>query len=399
MGSVQPPSSPSTPSTPPNDPLHSLQPASIDNPAFRRRQSDERVLNPSAPSQGTSMSPEVFQRNRSPEIATFSKHSSSDLPNIPHTNTNHHPLPLGNPSQLIQSQPLGILQQAYGGQHPNPSTNSLNDWKQSTSLPHNSPGPLPQSRELINRNLSPPPSPSSFRPHASSLSSLQRGQEPLITSVTHPNSTDLPPGTILAVPADNLDANAILIIPDNPQSHNHQNKRTAINQYTSLPSSLPPPHTSPPDFQRVLSPDPHYISPPSTPLSLRSSCSPSVPPTRHDVVVNLSANSPNDYSAIAVSSRSIQPSSVNCFEEDVRKDLETQPSVESIAYGGLDGGAEEICVPETQNSEPAAVPQQIDVDTNHEPMNPDEAAVPVPQAPLPLTAALVETNPINDTTT
>ena len=85
------------------------------------------------------------------------------------------------------------------------------------------------------------------------------------------------------------------------------------------------------------------------------------------------------------------------FEEDVKKELETQQSIESL---GLNGGAEERCVPEIQNSEHAIIPQQLDVNANHEPVDHDEAAsVPVPQAPLPLTAALVETNPYNGTTT
>ena len=202
-----------------------------------------------------------------------------------------------------------------------------------------------------------------------------------------------PPGAILAVAADNLNANAILTISDNRQSHNHQNERTVINQYASPPSSLSPLHPSP-DFQRVLPP---YISPPSTPLFLHTSFAPSVPPTRQELMTNLSANSPSDYSASAVLSPDIQPLSVNDSEEDVRRDLEAQPSFESIACGGLDGGAEEICVPETLNSGQAAVPQQLDVDTNHEP---DEAAaVPAPQASLPLTSVLVELNPDNGTIT
>ena len=87
-------------------------------------------------------------------------------------------------------------------------------------------------------------------------------------------------------------------------------------------------------------------------------------------------------------------------EQGVINNLAVQQSSESFACGGLSGGAEEICVPETQNSKHAANPQQLDFKENHEPINHGEAAaVPGPQASLPLTAALVETNPDNGITT
>lgn len=80
--------------------------------------------------------------------------------------------------------------------------------------------------------------------------------------------------------------------------------------------------------------------------------------------------------------------------------LAAQQSFESFVCGGLNGGAQEICVPGTQKSERATVPQQLDVRENHGLVNHDKAtAVPVPQVPLPLTAALVEINPDNGTTT
>lgn len=155
MESVQ---SPSSPSSLPKGLLH--QPASID---FRRRRSDERVFNPSAPSQGTSRSPETFQRNRLPEIGTLSTSVGvyspfNYLSNIPHTNMQYHPFP---PSQLMQSQSLGILQQAYVGDNTLPSpplgTSEMPytgiyshvNWQQSTSLPQNSLGAYPQSQESI----------------------------------------------------------------------------------------------------------------------------------------------------------------------------------------------------------------------------------------------------------
>lgn len=117
-------------------------------------------------------------------------------------------------------------------------------------------------------------------------------------------------------------------------------------------------------------------------------------------MANLSANSPSDYSATAVSSPDTQQPSVDRFEENVKEAQETQQYFESFACDGLNGGAEEICEPEAQHLEDAAAPQPLDVKTSHGPLNRDEAAaVPVQQAPLPLTAAVVETNPDNGITT
>ena len=156
MASDQPPIAPTTSS---KDPLHSPQPASIDNPALQARRSDERLLDPSAPSQGASMFPEMFQGNSLPEIGALSTpigvHSySSNIPNIPHTNMHYRQLPLGTPSQLIQLQPWGVLQHPYVGQpqtiHPYPATGiPFHDWSQSGFLPQNSLGPHPQVQDLI----------------------------------------------------------------------------------------------------------------------------------------------------------------------------------------------------------------------------------------------------------
>ena len=119
-----------------------------------------------------------------------------------------------------------------------------------------------------------------------------------------------------------------------------------------------------------------------------------MPPTLLELIAKLS------YSAALICSQGIQQPNVNYYNKDDKKELETQQSLESFACDGLNGGAEEIRVPESQSGEHTAAPQKLDVKVNPEPMNRDEAAaVPVPQAPLPLTAALVETNPDNGTTT
>ena len=144
MESAQLPSSPSS------------LPANTDNPTFHHRRSEERMFNPSEPSQGTSMSPERSQRNRLSDMGTFSPwvdaySCSSSTPNIPHPDVHHNPPFLDNSSQLIQSQSLGISQRAYVGRptlHPNPATNlSRQDLQQSTSLPQTSLSPPLQSQE------------------------------------------------------------------------------------------------------------------------------------------------------------------------------------------------------------------------------------------------------------
>ena len=287
-----------------------------------------------------------------------------------------------------------------------PSLFRSTDASSSQSAPRSSPLPVapahtPLSPTSLTRcytasapppNLRPPPSPPSFRPHASSVSPLQHGQEPPMTSVPGPPSMYIPPGAILVVPAHNPSALPLLMIPYNQQSHhsvyNHQSERTPMNRYAS------------PSPQRVSSPPPRYRSSLSTLLSPHTPFAPSMPPTGHELMANLSAKSPSDYTATAVSSPDIEQPSVDCLEEDVKEGRETQQFFESFACDGLNGGTEEICVPETQHVGDAAGPQQLDVNTNHEPMNHDEAAaVPVQQAPLPLIAALVETNPDNGTTT
>src|SRR5258706_1654018 len=60
---MEPDQPPSTPSTHPSDPLHSLRPPSTDRRPFQDNRSDERLLDHSAPSQGTSMWPGIFQGN------------------------------------------------------------------------------------------------------------------------------------------------------------------------------------------------------------------------------------------------------------------------------------------------------------------------------------------------
>ena len=74
----------------------------------------------------------------------------------------------------------------------------------------------------------------------------------------------------------------------------------------------------------------------------------------------------------------------------------TQQPFESFVRGGSSDGANTIYVLGAQNREQAAVPQQLDVRINHEPMGHSQATpIPVPQASLPLTATPVETNPDN----
>ena len=189
MRSDQPPI---PPNTHPRDPLHSHQPASIDNPAFQGSRSEEVLLDPPAPSQGTPVCPEIFLL---PEIDPFSTLRSypSSIPNIPRTNPS---FPLGTPSQ-----PLGTWQQPYVGQsqtiYPLPATNVFrHDLQQSTSLPHTNLGPHPKSQELIDWALfdsllraGPSSGPSSGPPPEATTESLH------LESVDEsgPQVTSLPP--------------------------------------------------------------------------------------------------------------------------------------------------------------------------------------------------------------
>ena len=225
-----------------------------------------------------------------------------------------------------------------------------------------------------------------------------------MTSVTRPASTDTLPEATLPVPADNPSAPALLVIPFNPQSprpvYNHLGERTVIDQRASPPPPLPLPHLPlPPAFLRVLSPPPRHSSPPSGPLSTRTLAASTRPLKLPELTTELSANLQCASSTADLSSTMQQPS-VYHFEQGVKVGLATQQSFESFACGGLNGGAQEICVPGTQNSEHAAAPQQLGVRSNYEPMGHDQAiAVPSPQASLPMTAPPVETNPDNDTNT
>jgi len=210
-----------------------------------------------------------------------------------------------------------------------------------------SPAPLVQHPPSPRIRLPPPPP-------------LRHGQEPSMTSALRSPTTCSPSGAIRAVPADF----PIALIPYSPQSPppiwHHQNECTVINQDAS-PSPPPPPHPPlPPDFQTVLSPPARYSSSKITPLS---SPRPLNLPSFMDAAFR-------DWQGTAV------PSPVY-FGRDFKNNLETQKSPESFACGGFDSGAQADCV---QNKEHAAVPQQHDVRTNHEPMNHDQtAAVPVPQ--------------------
>lgn len=143
-------------------------------------------------------------------------------------------------------------------------------------------------------NLRPPPPPTPFRPHPSSLSSLQPGQNPPIpmTSVARSSSLYIPPGAILAVPANNPSSSPIPMIPYNPQSppfvyHNHNKRTVTVNRYSSPPPPPPPPRPPlPPHFQRVSS----YSSPTGTPSSSSIPLAPPRPPKPPELMAELSAN-------------------------------------------------------------------------------------------------------------
>lgn len=183
MESDQPPS---TPSTNTRHPIH-------DPPTSQGSRSDERLLAPSAPPQGTSVYPEIFHGDSLPEIGTFSTsidvHSySSNMPNnIPHADIHYHPLRLDAPSQLIQSHsshPLGIFPQYPSvGQPPTiyplpAASSSLTNWQQSNSLPRGSLGAHPQPQEwadlalvnyLLRASTTPGPPPKAASLHRESV--------------------------------------------------------------------------------------------------------------------------------------------------------------------------------------------------------------------------------------
>ena len=83
MGLDQPPSSPNTS---PNDPFNALQHANTENTALQGSQVDELLLDPSAPSQGTSMYTEL------PNVYGFLR--PSDQASIHHAL--HGSVPRGN---------------------------------------------------------------------------------------------------------------------------------------------------------------------------------------------------------------------------------------------------------------------------------------------------------------
>src|SRR5258706_4666790 len=80
MGPHQPPS------TPPSDSLYSLQPANTDNPVFQGSWFDERLFDPSAPSQGPSMGPEELQGNCLPDPPNQSSMHNALCGSIPSGN-------------------------------------------------------------------------------------------------------------------------------------------------------------------------------------------------------------------------------------------------------------------------------------------------------------------------
>jgi hypothetical protein len=82
----------------------------------------------------------------------------------------------------------------------------------------------------------------------------------------------------------------------------------------------------------------------------------------------------------------------------IRAGPDDNPRQQSPEFcGELHGGAQAICAPRTQNKEDAAAPQQLDVRTNHEPMNHDQTTA--SQASWGLTATPIEANSSNGTVT
>ena len=146
-------------------------------------------------------------------------------------------------------------------------------------------------------NLRPPPPPTQFRPHATSLSSLQRTQNPPMTSVARSSSMYIPPGAILAVPANNPNSSPIPMIPYNPQSppfvyHSHHKRTVTMNRYSSPPPPPPPPRPPlPPHFQRVSSSPARCSSATSAPLSSSTPLAPPRPPKPPELMAELSPNS------------------------------------------------------------------------------------------------------------
>ena len=260
-----------------------------------------------------------------------------------------------------------------------------------------SPTPLTRHHTLSSpppRDLCSPPPSSPFLPHASSVLSLQRGQEPPKTSVIRSPSTYAPPGATLAATTDSPSAPLVPMISSNPQLphsvYHHQEECMVNDQYASPPLPLPLPYPQSHAFQRVSASPPSSSNPlsPSTPLvSTR-------PLELPELTTNLSANRQSASSA-ADSSPEIQQPIVGY---PVVNDLVVRPPFESFACHAVNDGAQAICIPETGNREDTAATQQLDLRTNYVLMNHDAAAaVPASQALLPDTP--LETNPDNDTTT
>ena len=202
-----------TPSTHPWHPLH-------DPPTSQGSRFNERLLNPSAPFQGTSRYREIFQGNSLPGLFTFPTPTyvpsyPSDLTkNIPHTDMDidmHDPLRLYPRSQEIQSPPLGILPQFLSVEQPLcpfPADKfSVSNWQQSTSLPQGGLGPHPQSHDwtdlaLLNSYLhastssGPPPEDATGSPHRESVN--ESTDLAVFNSFLRPFSYSLPPGTATA---------------------------------------------------------------------------------------------------------------------------------------------------------------------------------------------------------
>jgi hypothetical protein len=119
-------------------------------------------------------------------------------------------------------------------------------------------------------------------------------------------------------------------------------------------------------------------------------------PTSH-LIYRASASSPSSLQhgqeppGVSVPPINIHPGAIRAVPDD-------NPGQQSPEFcGGLHGGVQAICVPGTQNEENAAAPQQLDVRTNHEPMNHDQTTT--SQASWGLATTSIEANSSNGTVT
>ena len=194
-------------------------------------------------------------------------------------------------------------------------------------------------------NLRPPPPPPRFPRH----SSPQRSQNPSpMTSVARSPSLYVPPGAILAVPADNPNAAPVPMIPYNPQSSHfvyyHQPQRTqSMNRYASPPPPPPPPPPPRPPFlphfQNLSSQPARYSSPPSTPISSRPPLVPPRPPKPPALMAKSSSSANSQSTSSPAMSSSDIPSSApshGAYTSSVEEGVTSQPKLQLDTAGRSD---------------------------------------------------------------